>query len=30
MSDVIAFLQKLTTAEGKTYGMFGPQENATR
>ena len=23
-------LVQLTTAEGKTYGMFGPQENATR
>ena len=26
----VGMLQKLTTADGKTYGMFGPQENATK
>ena len=26
----VGMLQKLTTAAGKTYGMFGPQENATK
>ena len=26
----VGMLQKLTTADGKTYGMFGPQEGATR
>ena len=26
----VGMLQRLTTAAGKTYGMFGPQENATK
>ena len=26
----VGMLQRLTTADGKTYGMFGPQENATK
>lgn len=26
----VGMLQRLTTADGKSYGMFGPQENATR
>lgn len=26
----VGMLQQLITADGKTYGMFGPSENATR
>ncbi len=26
----VGMLRQLTTADGKTYGMFGPQETATR
>jgi hypothetical protein len=26
----LGMMRQLTTAAGKTYGMFGPQENATR
>ena len=29
-SETAGMLQQLITADGKTYGMFGPQENATR
>ena len=29
-SKKVGMMRQLTTAAGKTYGMFGPQENATR
>jgi hypothetical protein len=29
-SKKVGMLRQLTTADGKTFGMFGPQENATR